>query len=169
MGNVVWRYEQTIPEIPVLVGILACWATWKTRGVGLVICRLPSRKPENVAKATELEGQQIWRAFSAGVLEAQSGETSEASPRYTERPIWPPLSLVAVGFCRLFVCSWSRWKDYQTIDLSALYSFTTSEGIGPGEKEWEVWLSFCLPFARGKPFQFLFHHILEHQNAFDTI
>lgn len=96
MGNVLWRYGQTIPAIPVLVGILACWATRKNRGVGLVIWRWPSRKPEDVA----LSGRAVnLESFFCRAL---------GCPEWWN--IWgQSLWLLAGGFCRLFVCI---WEDY---------------------------------------------------------
>ena len=58
----------------------------------------------------------------------ESGETSQASVRHTERQ--SNLS-VAGGWevLQISVCHRSRWEGYQTVNPSVLYAVTASEGV----------------------------------------
>lgn len=78
IGNMPWRCEQAIPlfitEVSGLVGIVACWATWSTRKGHLVHMQSQAALKgslRKLAKTIEWGEQWMWRAFSAGVLNAQ--------------------------------------------------------------------------------------------------
>lgn len=130
MGSVLWRYEQTIPEIPVLVGMFSLLGHMKNQRSWDGIMQIAFKKPWECGQGNWVRGAESLESFLCRGFGCP-GWWNIWGQSWVHREAFmaTSLCLVAEGLCRVFVCIWGRWEDYQTIDLGALCIFTTSEGI----------------------------------------